>query len=262
MEGTDICELFFKLIRNSGIAETGWAGGADAPEALALILCVLLVFKFRRRLKAPVLLLFVPTAAFALFTLALFMQKASFPDTFLYGALSGLITENRTALMKLATNMGSFPVLVTVTVALLAALRFRKKSLFYGKAAAVNLAAAALLNFLLKNLFRRARPDVLPLVHAGGYSYPSGHSMISAAFYGYLLYLCAVRLKRPWRRVLPAALALLILAIGISRVYLGVHYASDVIGGFLAGFAWLVLFIAWTKLRRDRPRAKEGIKRR
>lgn len=168
-------------------------------------------------------------------------------DTMIYGFLSKLITEDMTDLMKFISNLGSAYVLGGIAAALLAFLWFKHKNLFYGKAVVLNLVVVSLLNLLFKTVFYRARPDILRLVQAAGYSFPSGHSMISAAFYGFLIYLCVVFVKPPWSRVISVALALLVLAIGVSRIYLGVHYASDVIGGFLAGFSWLIMFITLTR---------------
>jgi undecaprenyl-diphosphatase len=81
------------------------------------------------------------------------------------------------------------------------------------------------------------------LVDVSGFSFPSGHAMISSAFYGYMIYLVVIRLKTRIKYLLAGLLGLLVLAIGVSRIYLGVHYASDVLVGFAAGFAWLILFI-------------------
>jgi undecaprenyl-diphosphatase len=100
-----------------------------------------------------------------------------------------------------------------------------------------------LLNHLLKAVFARARPDVLEWVtHAGPLSFPSGHSMNAVAAYGTLAYLIA-RLEPTVRarRITFALATVIILLIGTTRVYLGVHYPSDVIGGFLVGLAWAVV---------------------
>ncbi len=133
-------------------------------------------------------------------------------------------------------------------VAILAAfwvISFKKKyALFYTKIMTVNLLAAAGMNFLFKVFFHRARPEILVLVHATGYSFPSGHSMVSVAFYGYLIYLSVILLQKPWKQLSSLLLSMLIFFIGLSRIYLGVHYASDVVGGFLAGLAWLALLLS------------------
>ncbi|MGP4081988.1 phosphatase PAP2 family protein [Pseudalkalibacillus sp. R45] len=106
-----------------------------------------------------------------------------------------------------------------------------------------NLIGVRLANGLLKNGFDRTRPDDNPLLDVGGLSFPSGHAMNSAAFIGFLGYLIWTYLSKKGKQagyVLVAAWALVFL-IGFSRVYLGVHFPSDVIAGFSAGGIWLIL---------------------
>ncbi|UOQ76321.1 phosphatase PAP2 family protein [Hymenobacter sp. 5516J-16] len=103
------------------------------------------------------------------------------------------------------------------------------------------------LNLVLKQLYQRPRP-LLPLTSASGLSFPSGHAMISASFYGLLIYLVWTHVRRPGPRyALVAALLVLILLIGLTRVYLRVHYATDVLAGFTAGAAWLIVAIPLLK---------------
>ncbi|MBC6612239.1 phosphatase PAP2 family protein [Hymenobacter sp. BT507] len=103
------------------------------------------------------------------------------------------------------------------------------------------------LNLLLKNFYHRPRP-LLPLVSASGLSFPSGHAMISASFYGLLIYLAYTHVARPALRWgLMTGLALLILLIGLTRVYLRVHYATDVLAGYAAGIVWLLVAIPLLK---------------
>jgi len=126
----------------------------------------------------------------------------------------------------------------------------------------VALAGSSLLNTLLKYLFQRVRPDVFALARATGYAYPSGHSMSAMAFYAVASYIVAPTLLRGRRlaveerrgparrrRWYPAGLAIsaaaIVLLVGVTRVYLGVHYPSDVVGGFLAGGAWALFCLAW-----------------
>jgi undecaprenyl-diphosphatase len=106
---------------------------------------------------------------------------------------------------------------------------------------AVCLGGAALLNFLLKHLFERARPEEFKIISAAGYSFPSGHAMVSLCFYGMVAFLICRHIQRLGRQmVLYGLTAALVSAIGLSRVYLGVHYPSDVLGGYFAGGTWLV----------------------
>lgn len=123
-------------------------------------------------------------------------------------------------------------------------------------ALAVTMAGAALLNFLLKLAFRRERPDPFfdtPLPES--YSFPSGHALLSFCFYGVLAAVLAARLKgrRPRAAVWAAAL-LLVSLIGFSRLYLGVHYPSDVLAGYAAAFVWVVAAAAADRLMQARSR--------
>ena len=98
-------------------------------------------------------------------------------------------------------------------------------------------------NFILKRLIRRDRPDVLKLIKQGGFSFPSGHSMISMSMYGMLIYLCYKKIKNKYLKwTLCGLLGILILSVGVSRIYVGVHYATDVIGGFILSFIMIVLY--------------------
>lgn len=111
-----------------------------------------------------------------------------------------------------------------------------------------NVLIVTIVNNLLKIAFMRARPDINPLVIENSYSFPSGHAMISMAVYGYLIYLIYYHMdNKVVRRVFITILAILILLIGISRIYLGVHYASDVIGGFSLSIVYLIIYCSVTK---------------
>jgi len=109
------------------------------------------------------------------------------------------------------------------------------------------------LNLLLKNLFARPRPYFEhPLVVETSYSFPSGQAMESLVVYGMLAYFAVLTLRgRAKRAVAVGGAAVLVILIGFSRLYLGAHYPSDVVGGFVAGGAWLSAIIAgWEAMRR------------
>ena len=112
-----------------------------------------------------------------------------------------------------------------------------------GRCALLNLALTLVLNVLLKNLIQRPRPEGLRLIAETGYSFPSGHSMVSMAFYGLMLWMVWHYEKdKVLRFVLCALFALTILMVGVSRIYLGVHYASDVVAGFAVSLLWLAFY--------------------
>jgi undecaprenyl-diphosphatase len=112
------------------------------------------------------------------------------------------------------------------------------------RAMSIHLASAALggwlIGELVKRLIQRPRPvDILPLVGASGYAFPSGHSLVAAATYITVAILAYRQLQDPVHRILIAAATIFLVAlVAVSRVYLGVHYASDAIGGILLGTAW------------------------
>jgi len=123
------------------------------------------------------------------------------------------------------------------------------------------LIVSGLSNTALKQVINRARPDAEHLVSVATLSYPSGHAMSAIAFYGFLIYLVYTFKLQPWIKTgLILLFVFLILTIGISRVYLGVHYPSDIVGGYIAGFIWvlfcIVLFHIVDLLRKRRKNRK------
>lgn len=145
-----------------------------------------------------------------------------------------------TAAMKAASSLASLPFVVGV----LAAAMLWAPNWAHVVWAAFNVGAISAIDQLLKVLVRRPRPQGFRLVEAPGLSFPSGHSMAAMAFYGYGIWLvrCGV-CGLPFSAAIEVALACVILAVGVSRVYLGVHYVSDVLGGFCLSFVWLILFV-------------------
>ena len=99
-------------------------------------------------------------------------------------------------------------------------------------------------NLLLKEIINRARPSAEHLVTVKTLSYPSGHAMMAMAFYGFLIYLISnFKISRLLKYTIITLLVVLILSIGVSRIYLGVHYPSDIAGGYIAGFIWVVFCV-------------------
>ena len=124
-------------------------------------------------------------------------------------------------------------------------------------------AGGALLDMALKRFFERDRPPFRdPAINATTLSFPSGHSMGSLVGYGLLAYLLVLVLpSRSARLAAVCGLGLLVLAIGFSRVYLGAHYLSDVLGGFAVGGFWLAACISGLEAIRRRPRRSKGDER-
>lgn len=106
------------------------------------------------------------------------------------------------------------------------------------------LAISALSNLALKQVINRPRPDVEHLVSVATLSYPSGHAMSAISFYGFLIYLCNGFKINKWIKLgLIFFITILIFLIGISRIYLGVHFPSDIAGGFIAGLIWVAFCV-------------------
>lgn len=104
------------------------------------------------------------------------------------------------------------------------------------------------INLFLKVIYQRPRPEYLPLIHEVTHSFPSGHAMNSFIFYtcvGY--FICRNTKNKRLRTFVIAGLSVLVLLIGLSRVYLGAHYPSDVIAGYIAGALWFVLVVVVEK---------------
>ena len=155
--------------------------------------------------------------------------------------------------MRLLSVAGSGLIEIPLALLLIFGLAVRKR-----KAEARWYTAAALsgwaLYALAKVVVQRPRPHVIPrLMHgAGWYSYPSGHSMLAPIIFGLGIIVWAAPWPSPARRRAALVLAaLLALAIGFSRVYLGVHYPSDVVGGLLLGTAWSALALLWWERLRE-----------
>lgn len=100
------------------------------------------------------------------------------------------------------------------------------------------------LNELIKLIIKRERPSILATAHATGYSFPSGHAMISLVFYGLLLYYINKKISNKVIKICTSFLfIILIVSLGMSRIILNVHYISDVLSGFLCGFILLQLAV-------------------
>ena len=152
-----------------------------------------------------------------------------------------LISDFATPIAKFITNFGGAIFLIILTILLLVVLKNKK----VGLSICTNLVVVTILNQLLKRLLQRPRPTEFRIIEENGYSFPSGHSMVSMAFYGYLIYLIYRFVKNKYLKWISIVLlSLLICLIGISRIYLGVHYTSDVLGGFLISISYLVIYIS------------------
>ena len=161
-------------------------------------------------------------------------------------------TRPLTEFFEAVTTLGNGIVLAGVA-AIAAYLLARRR--YYAEAVLMVLAyvGAQVLSFSLKLAFRRDRPFFTdPLATVSTYSFPSGHATVSVAVYGALCLVLVRRLTGPARLVCLAAAVLLVSLIGFSRLYLGVHFLSDVLAGFSIGLAWLALCVVVLDLHHRR----------
>jgi membrane-associated phospholipid phosphatase len=133
--------------------------------------------------------------------------------------------------------------LVVVVICLLVSMLAFKNWKYVAQTALV-LVLASVSNMILKRFIGRARPGIEHLVSVETLSYPSGHAMSAMAFYGFVIYLFyRFKMNTLLKFGIITVLGVLILSIGISRIYLGVHFPSDIVGGFIAGLIWVVFCI-------------------
>lgn len=152
-----------------------------------------------------------------------------------------LRTDKLTTIMKIITKLGNAISIITLTILLVIFIKNKK----IGICITSNMIIITVLNVAIKNLMKRQRPEGFRIISETGYSFPSGHSMVSTAFYGLLIYFSCKNIKnKKLKYFVCTVLGFLIIAICISRIYLGVHYGSDVIAGFVLSIAYLIGFTA------------------
>ncbi len=175
--------------------------------------------------------------------LALLLEKMGPVDEWAHGLVAGTVSPFATGFWMLCTMLGSWPVLLALCFALVLFLPRRE----YRVPLLLNMMLSVLLNLALKSLFVRPRPgEAVRLIVESGYSFPSGHTMAAACFYGFLMFLVGSSdLSKGKKKLLWAFLSLIVILVGLSRVYLGVHFFSDVLGGLLCSVAYLAPFTAF-----------------
>lgn len=187
--------------------------------------------------------------AFCIVAILIRADKVVVFDSSIISAVQSQESPSLTTIMEFFTVVGSTQVVVVLTLFIIfflfKVLHHRLELLLFMGV----VAGSPILNFVLKEFFQRARPDFHRLIEIGGYSFPSGHAMNAFTVYGILSFLLWRHIfNRSGRTLLLLFCTFFIIMIGVSRIYLGVHYPSDVIGGYLAGGFWLatsIWFFQW-----------------
>ncbi|SRR6266478_247499 len=160
-------------------------------------------------------------------------------DQGIRSAIHQLASPQLTAGMRAITNLGDWQVILSATLLLLLFFCYRGAA-DYVRLLLVTMVGAGILDGVLKLVFHRPRPDPFFAAKPDSYSFPSGHALVSLCFYGLLGGMISLRVQKPWQRIVAwAAAALLTGCIGFSRVYLGVHWPSDVLAGYAAAIVWM-----------------------
>lgn len=184
-------------------------------------------------------------------------QELGVFDAVIISLLEAIGSSTMDSVMFVITELGSvwFLGLMSVGVLWVLGVRMRDKwgVLFF----MIAVGGGSLLTIVLKHFFGRERPSINETIDAVGYSFPSGHSMGSLIFYGFMIYLVIRTRQAPWLQwVSVFGLSLLIILIGISRIYLSAHFPSDVLAGYIAGTIWLLLSLValeWIQWQQRSP---------
>ena len=205
-----------------------------------------------------VLILFI--CALTAFTLIAYrvlqLQDEQF-DFLVFDRVSTIVTPSLTEFIQFITFFGNHKFLIPANVVLVIYFLFIKKHRWYSIKVPVIAIGGVLIMFILKQFFNRPRPLIPLLEPVKGLSFPSGHALMSMSFYGLLIFLVWENVSnRFWKWLLSSLLLIFILLIGFTRIYLRLHYFSDVIAGFAAGLIWLSLSI-WFVRRMERFSRRE-----
>ncbi len=183
-------------------------------------------------------------------------------DTLIQEAIYNLRSKTLTQTLTIITYMANWQFITLVCTFLII---YPKATRQFGIPLTITAIFCACFQRFIKSIFHRARPDVaLHLIVQGGYSFPSGHSLTGLLFYGMFILLIRHKLlsidnkriltqkNRTIANMLTVLLSLLIFLIGFSRIYLGVHFPTDVIGGWSLSLTFLLLFSALTPFNKKK----------
>jgi len=203
--------------------------------------------KFIKNNLKTIILVTITTLLFILLSYAVSSNKTNYIDALIHSYLIDIRNNNLTSILLFITNLGGATFLIILSTILFIIIKKKKIPLYIF----MNLTCAFLTNEITKSIFTRSRPIGINLIDETGFSYPSGHSMVSLSFYGFITYLLLKNCKNNLiKTIIIISSIILISLVGFSRIYLGVHYLSDVIGGFLLATIYLNLYINIIKLEK------------
>lgn len=198
--------------------------------------------EYKKYIKWVILALLM--CGFTVIATLLVMGKISTLDNYVYKAISKCINPTMTSIVKKITKLAN-PITIVISILIVCyILGIKQKDKKNAIAFVINIGVISILNFVLKNIFARTRPEDINLITETGYSFPSGHSSLSMAFYGYLIYVINTKCaSKPLKVVSSIFFSIVILLVGLSRIYLGVHFASDVLAAFMLSLSYLIIYV-------------------
>src|SRR4030095_2939678 len=191
------------------------------------------------------LALFAAVIAILVFLLRKPMRKYKPIDLAIFNKIKPSVNPDRNSMMLFFTFLGKHQFLIPANLILIFYFLFVARQTWFSIRILTISLSSLFLMMLLKRLFQRKRPLSPLLKAAKGLSFPSGHAIMAVTFYGLLAYMLQLAIPDAFFKYLVTVLIIiLIVVIGYSRIYLRVHYASDVIAGLLIGFLWLVISLS------------------
>ncbi len=180
-------------------------------------------------------LLILTTTVFIFLLLAVLLKKTDIFDQIIYDKIRSIKLPYLNDIAILITKLGN---IVPVTIVCIIYLILKPKE---GKYVIACVITSLMLNLLIKNLVARVRPDSIWLIKETGFSFPSGHAMASMSLYGMILYFINVN-NIQYKKLITTLLSGLIILVGLSRVYVGVHFPSDILAGFSLSFSIVLIY--------------------
>ena len=163
-------------------------------------------------------------------------------------AFNNFVANNRTngltAFFKIFTHIGSFYTLAVLAVIGVVLLYFVLKKKRFAIFSGACFACVCIANFIIKQIVRRARPEHLMIIEETGFSFPSGHAMMTFAFFALAIYCVCVFVKnKTLKTILTTIFSILIVTVSFSRIYLGVHYLTDILAGWCVTLTIVIVFM-------------------
>lgn len=186
------------------------------------------------------ILLITSLTIFSLLAVLVITKNIQWFDNLVYEGISKIICKPMTSFFKAITLLCETETILILLALILIFMKKKKVASYI----VINTGLCVLVNQIAKRIFRRARPIGIALIKQGGFSFPSGHSMVALAFYGYIIYLIRKsKLSNMQKNISTVILSAIIILVGISRIYLGVHFASDVLAAYCLSTAFLVIIM-------------------